>query len=110
MLNCIESRKPAWPANGWITPRSLLVHEAYLRLLGQHHFDWSCRSQILGLEARNAQKRGGGFRVPLDDQLELIESGSLDIQCRDLALTRLEEIDERQVRVVELRFFSGDCP
>ena len=35
-----------------------------------------------------------------------MESGSLDIQSLDLALTRLEEIDERQVRVVELRFFS----
>lgn len=60
-----------------------LVHEAYLHLLGQHHVDWSCRPQILGLaarmmrrilvthaEARHAQKRDGGFRVPLDDQLE----------------------------------------
>jgi hypothetical protein len=42
--------------------------------------------------------------------LELMESGSLDIQSLDLALTRLEEIDERRARIVELRFFSGDCP
>src|SRR5580700_11231145 len=96
-----------------------LVHEAYLRLLAQHHVDWSCRPQVLGLaarmmrrilvnhaEARNAQKRGGGFRVPLDDQLELMENGELDIQSLDLALTRLEGIDERQARIVELRFFS----
>ena len=97
-----------------------LVHEAYLRLLGQQQVDWSCRPQILGLaarmmrrilvnhaEARNSQKRGGGFRVPLDDQLELMENGQLDIQALDLALTRLERIDERQARIVELRFFSG---
>jgi len=97
-----------------------LVHEAYLRLLGQHHVDWSCRPQILGLaarmmrrvlvnhaEARNSQKRGGGFRVPLDDHLELMENGQLDIQSLDLALTRLERMDERQARIVELRFFSG---
>jgi len=97
-----------------------LVHEAYLRLLGQHHLDWSCRNQVLGLaarmmrrilvnyaEARNAQKRGAGVRVPLDDQLELMESGQLEIQSLDLALNRLEEIDERQARIVELRFFSG---
>ena len=58
-----------------------------LRLLGQRHVDWSCLPRILG----NARKRGGGFRVPLDD----------------LAPTRLEEIDERQARIVELRFFSG---
>jgi RNA polymerase sigma factor (TIGR02999 family) len=97
-----------------------LVHEAYLRLLGQQHVDWSCRPQILGLaarmmrrilvnhaEARNSQKRGGGFRLPLDDQLELMENGQLDIQSLDLALGRLERIDERQARIVELRFFSG---
>jgi RNA polymerase sigma factor (TIGR02999 family) len=98
-----------------------LVHEAYLRLLGQYQVDWSCRPQILGLaarmmrrilvnhaEARKAQKRGGGgFRVPLDDQLELMENGQLDIQSLDLALNRLEAIDERQARIVELRFFSG---
>jgi len=97
-----------------------LVHEAYLRLLGQHSVDWTCRAQILGLaarmmrrilvrhaEARNAQKRDGGFRVPLDDQLELVENGQLDIQSLDSALNRLEEIDERQARIVELRFFSG---
>jgi len=96
-----------------------LVHEAYLRLLGQYQVDWSCRPQILGLaarmmrrilvnhaEARNAQKRGG-FRIPLDDQLELMESGQLDVQSLDLALNRLEAIDERQARIVELRFFSG---
>lgn len=97
-----------------------LVHEAYLRLLGQHHVDWSCRNQILGLaarmmrrilvnhaEARNSQKRGSGLRVPLDDHLELLENGQLEIRSLDLALMRLEEVDERQARIVELRFFSG---
>ena len=97
-----------------------LVHEAYLRLLGQYQVDWSCRPQILGLaarimrrvlvhyaETRNAQKRDGGFRVPLDDQLELMENGQLDIQSLDLALNRLEAMNQRQARIVELRFFSG---
>ena len=97
-----------------------LVHEAYLRLLGQHQVDWSCRNRILGLaarmmrrilvnhaEARNSQKRGSGQRVPLDDQLALLENGQLEIRSLDLALTRLEEIDERQARIIELRFFSG---
>jgi RNA polymerase sigma factor (TIGR02999 family) len=58
-------------------------------------------------EASNSQKRGGGFRVPLDDRLELMENGQLYIQSLDLALNRLERIDERQARIVELRFFSG---
>jgi RNA polymerase sigma factor (TIGR02999 family) len=112
---CLASERP----DHTLQPTAL-VHEAYLRLLGQHHLDWSCRNQVLGLaarmmrrilvnyaEARNAQKRGGGFRVPLDDQLELMENGQLEIGSLDLALNRLEEIDERQSRIVELRFFSG---
>ncbi len=36
-----------------------------------------------------------------------MESGQLDVQSLDLALNRLEAIDERQARIVELRFFSG---
>jgi RNA polymerase sigma factor (TIGR02999 family) len=96
------------------------VHEAYLRLLGQHNVDWSRRNRILSLaarmmrrilvkqaEARNSQKRGSELRVPLDDHLDLIESGQLEIRSLDLALMRLEEVDERQARIVELRFFSG---
>jgi RNA polymerase sigma-70 factor, ECF subfamily len=114
---CLASERP----DHTLQPTAL-VHEAYLRLLGQHHLDWSCRNQVLGLAARmmrrilvnyalarNAHKRGGGaFCVPLDDRLELMEKkGLLEIGCLDLALNRLEEIDERQARIVELRFFSG---
>jgi len=114
---CLGSERP----DHTLQPTAL-VHEAYLRLLGQHHLDWSCRNQVLGLAARmmrrilvnyalarNAHKRGGGaFFVPLDDRLELMEKkGPLEIGSLDLALNRLEEIDERQARIVELRFFSG---
>ena len=58
-------------------------------------------------EARNAQKRGCGLRVTLDERLALADSRQVDLPSLDLALTRLEEIDERQARIVELRFFSG---
>lgn len=97
-----------------------LVNEAYLRLLGQNRVNWSCRPQILGLaasmmrrilvnygEARLAQKRGCGLQVTLDDRLVLADSRQIDIRSLDLALTKLEEIDARQARIVELRFFSG---
>lgn len=97
-----------------------LVHEAYLRLVGQRSVDWSSRAQIVGLaarmmrrilvnhsEARKAQKRDWGARVPLDDELHLIAGGQLDVESIDAALNRLEEIDSRQAEIVELRFFSG---
>lgn len=97
-----------------------LVHEAYLRLVGQRQVDWSSRAQIVGLAAtmmrrilvnhaaaKGAQKRDWGARVPLVDVLDLTRGGQLDVQQLDTALTRLEELDPRQARIVELRFFSG---
>jgi RNA polymerase sigma factor (TIGR02999 family) len=97
-----------------------LVHEAYLRLIGQREVEWSSRAQIVGLAAtmmrrilvnhaaaKNAQKRDWGVRVPLADTLHLSRDGRLDIEQLDLALTKLEEFDPRQARIVELRFFSG---
>ena len=97
-----------------------LVHEAYLRLIGQHQVDWSSRAQIVGLaatmmrrilvthaQARSAQKRQWGSRVPLQDDLDLTRGGQLEVEELDAALTRLEQFDPRQARIVELRFFSG---
>jgi len=97
-----------------------LVHEAYLRLVGQRQVDWSSRAQIIGLAAtmmrrilvrhaqsRKGRKRNWGSRVPLVDDLELTTGGQLDVEAIHNALERLEEIDPRQTRIVELRFFSG---
>jgi len=97
-----------------------LVHEAYLRLIGQRQVDWSSRAQIIGLaatmmrrilvnhaNARGTQKRDWGNRVPLHDDLELTRGGRLELQELDAALTGLAQFDPRLARMVELRFFSG---
>jgi RNA polymerase sigma-70 factor (ECF subfamily) len=96
-----------------------LVHEAYLRLIQQHKIDWSCRAQALGIAAhmmrrilvnyavaRKAEKRGAGLRVTAEPA-DVAEMRPLELEELDLALSRLEEIDPRQARIVELRFFSG---
>lgn len=99
-----------------------LVHEAYIKLVRVEGADWRGRAhfcavavtamrQILQDYARmkRAEKRGGGEgeRVPL----ETVETPSgqrhLDLVDLDEALSKLEEIDERQARVVEMRFFGG---
>lgn len=98
-----------------------LVHEAWLRLVDQGQPEWNSRShfysfaahlmrQILVDHARSAraQKRGGGEQsVPVSE----IDVGSpapdINLLALDEALTRLAQIDERKVRVIELRFFSG---
>lgn len=98
-----------------------LVHEAYVRLAGQFSVDWSSRMRVLNLashmmrrilvdyaRARNAQRRGDGCQFELLDQdLNLIDTGRIGIQPLDEALTRLAELDERQARIVEMRFFGG---
>jgi RNA polymerase sigma factor (TIGR02999 family) len=112
---CLRRERP-----GHTLQPTALVNEAYMRLAGQHNLDWSCRPQILAIaasmmrrilvnyaEAHHAQKRAGGRRVTLDDRLALAQNRDIDVQALDQALSRLEQIDERQVRIVELRFFSG---
>jgi RNA polymerase sigma factor (TIGR02999 family) len=99
-----------------------LVHEAYLRLVGdQRQASWNNRAHFYGAaagvmrrilvdhaRARRADKRGGGARqVPLEDALGSATEHPEEILRLDMALTRLASRSPRQVRVVELRFFGG---
>jgi RNA polymerase sigma factor (TIGR02999 family) len=102
-----------------------LVHEAYIRLLGKSpsvdSMNWDSRAHFFGAVARSmrqilinhavkkrAAKRGGQRqRVALDDALAVFEERTVDIVILDDALDRLAELDPRQGRIVELRFFAG---
>lgn len=97
-----------------------LVHEAYLRLVGQHNVSWKNRSHFFGIAAqlmrriivdharrRLAAKRDGGRPVTLDENIGLSDHGRVDVVAVDEALSALAQLNERQARVVELRFFGG---
>ncbi|MDQ3685741.1 MAG: sigma-70 family RNA polymerase sigma factor [Acidobacteriota bacterium] len=99
-----------------------LVHEAYLRLINQRDVEWQNRAHFFGICAqlmrrilvdhareRQAEKRGGAgaVRITLDERVAAAREREVDLLALDEALTRLAAIDERQARVVELRFFSG---
>ncbi len=98
-----------------------LVHEAYLKLVGQHDVRWQNRSHFLGIAAqlirrilvdyarnRQAQKRGADSpRLSLDEALAIPQDRDLDLVSLDESLKALAEFDERQSRIVELRFFAG---
>jgi RNA polymerase sigma factor (TIGR02999 family) len=98
-----------------------LVNEAYIRLIGQHDVEWQSRSHFFGVAARvmrrvlldcarrrQAAKRGGAHeQIRVEDSLLLSESQLDTVVAVDEALTRLEKVDPRQGRVVELRFFGG---
>jgi len=96
-----------------------LVHEAYLRLEKQGVAQFQNREHFLAICAhlmrqilveyarrRNADKRDGGYRVTLDDNLAF-KSRSVDMVALDDALNKLAKLDQQQSRVVELRFFGG---
>jgi RNA polymerase sigma factor (TIGR02999 family) len=97
-----------------------LVHEAYLRLVGQapagienraHFFGIAARlmRQILvdHARARLAFKRGAGFLVTLDESANIVKNQPPNLVALDDALTGLARLDEQQARIVELRFFAG---
>jgi RNA polymerase sigma factor (TIGR02999 family) len=97
-----------------------LVHEAYVRLAAQHNLDWENRIQVMALaasmmrrilldyaNARKAAKRpDSGVRVPLFEAAAEV-SDQVDFLDLHSALDALAQLDERQSRVVEMRFFGG---
>ncbi|HKX27957.1 MAG TPA: sigma-70 family RNA polymerase sigma factor [Blastocatellia bacterium] len=98
-----------------------LVHEAYLRLVGEKEIDWQNRAHFFGIAAvrirrilveharsRQAAKRGGGeYRLALSEADRLAEKPDVNLVALDDALQRLEALDPHKSRVVELRYFAG---
>lgn len=98
-----------------------LVHEVYLRLVGQRSAEWKTRAQFFAIAAtmmrrilvdharrRASGKHGGGMiRCELDDAVAAAESRSAEVIAVDAALDQFAAIDERASRIVELRYFGG---
>lgn len=105
-----------------------LVHELYLRFVGQHRAGWQNRAQFFAVaahlmrrvivdhaRAEHARKRGGSaVHVMLQEADPLTPAGGPDAEAHaadmlaiDAALERLAAIDVEQARIIELRFFAG---
>jgi RNA polymerase sigma factor (TIGR02999 family) len=98
-----------------------LVHEAFLELLPADGVDWRSRAHFYAVASRamrnvlvdhavrrNAAKRGGGEALfSLDEADAATERPLDDLIALSDALARLEQLDARQARVVECRFFGG---
>ncbi len=98
-----------------------LVHEAYLRLTELKKIDWQNRSHFFAVaatvmrrilvdraRAANARKRGDGWdTVSLNEAMLPSPERGPELLALDEALTRLAALDERQAKIVELRFFAG---
>ena len=98
-----------------------LIHEAYLKIAGGEQPNWQSRSHFFGVAAKamrhilvdyarskNNRKRGGWQeRVTLKENMRVTNQSSEEIVALDDALNRLAALDDRKVRVVEMKFFAG---
>src|SRR5215471_11948291 len=101
---------------------TVLVHEAYMRMVDQTQPEWNDRNHFYGVaarlmrqilvdhaRARRAQKRGGGAAVTLDldNSPAFAPGGGADVIALNDALDALDKIDRRKVEIIELRYFGG---
>ena len=98
-----------------------LINQAYLRIAQQENVEWQNHAHFIGFAAnvmrrvlvdhareRNAAMRGGKqIRVDLDEGIAVSKERSAEILLLEEALTRLEQLNPRQAKVVEMRYFGG---
>ena len=99
-----------------------LVNEAYIRLIDQKNVTWQNRAHFFGIASqmmrrilvnyavgRSRDKRGGGaIQITLDEAtVGSCNESDEQLIALDQALTRLETLDERQARIVEMKYFTG---
>ncbi|HET9360140.1 MAG TPA: ECF-type sigma factor [Vicinamibacterales bacterium] len=98
-----------------------LVHEAYLRLIGQKRVLWQNRAHFFGIAAqmmrrilvdhakghRRGKRFGAAVKVMLDERVGAAGPPDVDLLLLDQALDELTAIDVRQGKIVELRYFGG---
>jgi RNA polymerase sigma factor (TIGR02999 family) len=107
--------------SGHTLETTALIHEAYLRLIGQSDVHWQDRAHFFGVaatamrhilvdhaRARQAAKRGGpAQRVSLDEIAAVAPGNPAQLIALDDALRSLAAVDPRKSRVVELKYFGG---
>lgn len=122
-LRVIARRQMANEPAGHTLDATAVIHEAYLRIAELDRIQWVDRAHFFAVASqamrrvlvnhalsRKAQKRGGDRHrvdVELDELPDMDAVDALQVVALDEALERLATVDERQVRVVECRFFGA---
>jgi RNA polymerase sigma factor (TIGR02999 family) len=123
-LRQMARRHLARERRGHTLQPTALVHEVYLRLAADARLGWKDRAHFFGACAevmrrilidharrRKAGKRGGGATTVLLEDARVVgpadAAPEIDLLALDEALERLEALDPRQSRIIELRFFAG---
>ncbi|TVR55134.1 MAG: RNA polymerase subunit sigma-70 [Gemmatimonadales bacterium] len=109
-----------WTGNATMSP-TVLVHEAYGKLVESDHVSWKNRAHFLAVASRamrqvlvnyardcSALKRGGGTRpITLERANPVAPEVAEEVLALHAALSRLEAMHPRRSRIVECRFFGG---
>ena len=120
-LRQLAARQLGRERTGHTLQPTALVHEVYLRLVGQRAIALENRDHFLSAAARTirnvlvdharrreSRARGESFSIGAGDaETSLTASNELDVLVLEEALARLAELHPRQARVVELRFYGG---
>ena len=121
-LRRVATRALQHERDGHTLQPTALVHEAYLRLVDQRSANFENRRHFFAVSATlmrrvlvdyarraNAEKRGFGRLVPMEDYMDAATVGpdTHEILEVDEAITALAELDARQAQIVELRYFAG---
>jgi RNA polymerase sigma factor (TIGR02999 family) len=120
-LHALAHARMRGQPDGLTLQTTALVHEAYVRLIGEQHMPWQNRAHFFAVcaqamrcilvdaaRARGAHKRGGrAVRVPFDEARVGSPQPDADVLALDEALEELAKLAPRKARVVELRYFAG---
>ncbi|MFU8831906.1 MAG: ECF-type sigma factor [Wenzhouxiangella sp.] len=119
-LRALAGRQLAGQYRDHTLQATALINEAYLRLADQDYHSWEDRRQFLLVAStvmrrvlvdyarrRSAAKRPQDHERIEIDTTELGEEFGPDLVALDQVLEQLAEVDERQARIVELRYFAG---
>ena len=121
-LRKLAAQKLAWETPGQTLQPTALVHEAYLRLVGEDEEQhWDSRGHFFAAAAeamrrilveiarqKASLKRGGDRdRVDVVDSLLASPEPREDLVALDAALTKLAETDKQAAELVQLRYFGG---
>jgi RNA polymerase sigma factor (TIGR02999 family) len=118
LVRAAARTKSRWTAP-WLETADI-AHRAVLRVLDQEHYTWQNRGQFLAVVAETmrrvvldlidherAEKRGGGVRVPLEDDPGAVAPDFQRVLELEEALRRLEARDGRMAMVAVMRCYGG---
>jgi RNA polymerase sigma factor (TIGR02999 family) len=120
-LRRLAAHKMASENPGQTLQPTALVHEAWLKLVGQEHRQWQNRNHFFAAAAQamrqiltdNARRKlrarhgGGHQRVDLEDCAEAVKAEDEQVLAVDEALEKLTRLDPQRAEVVKLRYFVG---